>query len=108
MIKIVYDPVDGKVVADAEAFPFMEKIITKKKPKRIEVGNYTMILAVRALIKSGAVSENDVELIAKDQIIRIDDEGIFLDFPNEFDEIHEALNFRKFMTTCDECENSGI
>ena len=46
MIKIDYDPVDGKVVADAEAFPFMEKVLTKKKPKSIEVGNYTMIMAV--------------------------------------------------------------
>lgn len=104
MIKIDYDPVDGKSVSDAEAFPFMEKIIKKKK--NISVGNYTMIMAVRFLIKSEAISENDVEITAKDQIVRIDDEGTFLDYPNEFDEVHESLGFRKFMTTCDECENN--
>ena len=107
MIKIEYDPVDGKIVADAEAYIFMEKLITKKKPKSIEVGNYTMIMAVRDMIKSGLISKKDVEIIAKGQIIRIDDDGSFLDYPNEFDEVHESLGFRKFISTCDN-DNSAI
>ncbi len=36
----------------------------------------------------------------------IDDQGTFLDYPNEVDEVHDAIGFRQFITTCEECENN--